>query len=157
MTKCNGQRTFDAQNQCNANEKCVDNINFLFMKWKICMYGKISKNRIINSFHFLPWTTRIKAERTQSDFRNMVKPHFYAQIHLIYLFRKTNFNVVLKNFQNQIFTLMTVSVRLLSVNWVLSHLTNWEPEEEQVKRARAVVHIRRSVFLLLPGAAAGGI
>ena len=121
------------------------------------MYRKISENRIINSFHFLPWTTRIKAERTQSDFRNMVKPHFYAQIHLIYLFRKTNFNVVLKIFQNQIFTLMTVSVRLLSVNWVLSHLTNWEPEEEQVKRARAVVHIRRSVFLLLPGAAAGGI
>ena len=28
MTKCNGQRTFDARNQCNANEICADNINF---------------------------------------------------------------------------------------------------------------------------------
>ena len=28
MTKCNGQRTFVARNQCNANEICADNIKF---------------------------------------------------------------------------------------------------------------------------------
>ena len=119
------------------------------------LYRKISINRINNSFHFLPWTTRIKAERTQSDFRNMVKPHFYAQIHLIIFFEK-RISTWFWKFSKIKFSHF-VLVRLLSVNWVLSHLTNWEPEEEQVKRARAVVHIRRSVFLLLPGAAAGGI
>ena len=154
MTKCNGQRTFVARNQCNANEICSDNIKFSVYEM-VNMYRKISKNRIINCFHFLPWTTRINAETTQSDFRNMVKPHFYAQIHLIIFFEK-RISTWFWKFSKIKFSHF-VLVRLLSVNWVLSHLTNWEPEEEQVKRARAVVHIRRSVFLLLPGAAAGGI
>ena len=43
MTKCNGQRTFVARNQCNANEICADNINFSVYEM-VNMY--ISKTRL---------------------------------------------------------------------------------------------------------------
>ena len=103
MTKCNGQRDLVARNQCNANEICMY-INFSAYEM-VHMYRIKYQKLNYKQFSFLTLNNEDKRGKDPKRFPQHGKASLICTNSLDYLFRKTNFNVVLKIFQNQIFTL----------------------------------------------------
>ena len=98
LTKCNGQRTFVARNQCNANEICTDNINFsAYFQILHCIYcigffknvKYVSKNiKKLNykQFSFLTLNNEDKSGKDPKRFPQHGKASLLCTNSLDYLF-----------------------------------------------------------------------